>query len=270
MALSHTVTAKADQISRSVCQVTKLSPLSKPVEDLLGWGEVEFDCQSPIGLSLPANLVFVHVSEHDYANIDQLYKSKASVNYSFNGTYAGFLDSYAGRKADNSILPVARTGIIVNGNQTTFIFEDVLRSNKKSILNAFNEVGAVNLIGEHASVELSKLSNGLGQLKLTVLTTDIEEKILAVAGNISLSNGKQLASDQIQIQNESAFEISNLMIRAGFAVDQGSGRSKHSGYSSFWDYVYLDKDGKVPLFHCANVHSGVQYTKCYISQLRLK
>ncbi len=268
--LAGTSNAFAFEISKSVCTVEKLDQLGKPAIDLLGTAVGYFDCVKPIGATEPKNRVIAYVSEHDYANIAKIYKQQSHVEFEFDGTYAGKLFSYDGILANHSPLKVVRTGIEVNGKFTTYTFRDVKEALKKNINLAFEEVGQLNLEEDGIRLSLTSNNDGIGELKLTVLTSDISHQMLAVSANIKLPNGQALASDQIEISGRSPFVISNLLIRAGMAVNRGSTPPRPGHHGQFWDYVYLDKDGKDPLFHCANVHSGEAYTKCYISQLRLK
>lgn len=263
--------AHADEIiSTSVCSVAQLDALGKPAIDLLGSAVGYFDCETPIGATEPKSRVIAYVSEHDYANISKIFKTKAHVDFGFKGTYAGTLFSYDGVKANNESFKAVRTGIEVHGDYTTLTFQDVSKSISKNIAAEFNEAGELKVEKANVSVELTSSASGIGQLKLTVLTKDISEKDIAVSNGIKLPDGQSMASDQFELSNKSAFVIANLLIDAGMKVNQGHTPGRPGHYGGFWDYVYLDKDGENPLFHCANVHSGQENTKCYLSQMRLK
>lgn len=258
-----------ESVSKSVCSVEKLEELGKPAIDLLGSAVGYFNCETPIGATEPKSRVIAYVSEHDYANISKIFKTKAHVDFGFKGTYAGVLFSYDGKMANNEAFKPVRTGIETHGQYTTLTFVDVNQSTSKNINEEYLEAGELKVERENISLELTS-KEGIGQLKLTVLTKDIAHSMIAVSNGIKLPNGQAMASDQFELSNKSAFIIANLLKDAGMFVNKGSTPARPGHHGSFWDYIYLDKDGQNPLFHCANMHSGEKFTSCYLSQMRLK
>lgn len=270
LAIGINSSVKANEIVKSVCTVTRLTAIEKRAVDILGWAAGTFKCEDQIGVAIDKNTVFVSVSENDYTDIAQMFETGEAAQFEFNGTYAGLLHSYNGRLANNAKKVAERVGIQNLGDKTVLTFVDVETSMNKRILAAIKEVGALKLSSDNAAIELSQLSVSRGQLRLTARTSDITQLLLAVGGGIQLSNGQKIGSDQIEIKGQSALEIGRLLEKAGLAVNQGHFRRAGSSYSSFWDYVYLDKDGVDPLFHCANIHESNKSAACYISQIRLK